>query len=259
MPRQRKLKRVVPEPGLAPVQPVTWLRAEYHFHSFHYRMPETVATAAVTPFVVSPLTVKMAMVAALLQRGDAARARELAPKLPQIEIRIMPPQAAFSFKAFLRYRSVPAVESTGGLDESGSFYPSRPHTREYAFFADDLTVFVGLPDSVDPVLVQDALRYIRYLGCKDSQVWCTQVQPVDYDLVAKAPCTSALAEEKAGSVAILADFAPEATPSLEELIPGRRVKTHYRHPPPVFVLPGRIIVKGKTRLFVRNDEGHLSR
>lgn len=257
MARKRRVKQAQPE--VTHPSPSVWLKAVYHVHIFHYRMPETAAIAALTPFVPSPLTVKMAMVAALLQRGDAAKARELAPKLPQIEIRIMPPQAAFSFKAFLRYRSVPAVESTGGLDESGSFYPSRPHTREYAFFADDFTVFVGLPDSANPVLVQDALRYIRYLGCKDSQVWCIQVQPVDYDLVAKAPCTSALAEEKAGSVAILADFAPEATPSLEELIPGKRVKTHYRHPPPVFVLPGRIIVKGKTRLFVRNGEGHLSR
>jgi len=30
-----------------------WFKATYHFHTFHYRMPETAAIAAITPFVPS--------------------------------------------------------------------------------------------------------------------------------------------------------------------------------------------------------------
>jgi len=262
MPRKAKKKVEKVEsvaPALAPMQ---WLRADYHFHVFHYRMPETVAIASVTPFVPSPLTVKMALVAALLQRGDDRSAQNLARHLPKIEVRIIPPPSAFSFKAFLRYRSVPAPpekdKKTGklklsGLDESGSYYPSRPHTREYALFNDALIVFLGLPDKAILDTVKDALWHIRYLGCKDSLVTCLSVQEVSGD-DASAPIASAvrpLQEGVAGAVILGADFEPSASVSLRDLIPGARKEEHYCDPPPVFVLPGTIAVKGRTRIFKR--------
>jgi len=138
-----------------------WLRAIYHFHVFHYRMPQTASIAAVTPFIPSPLTVKFAMIASLLQRGQYAEAEKLAQVLPKVKVLIIPPESAFSFKAFLRYRSVPAVESTGGFDETGSFYPSRPHTREYALFQGDLIVFVRIPELLKEI-GKSALKNIRY-------------------------------------------------------------------------------------------------
>ena len=213
-------------------------------------MPETVAIAAMTPFVPSPLTIKMAMVAALLQKGEDQKAKQLAPYLPRIEVCIEPPSAAFSFKAFLRYRSVPAVESAGSLDETGSFYPSRPHTRKYALFATDLTVFVGLPDTAKE-LVKEALQDIRYLGCKDSQVWCRGVEEVSESELQTDRFVTRLEEGQAGAVVLLADFAPDAQLTLEDLIPGRRQKEHFQHPPLPYVLPGEIKVKGRNRLFLQ--------
>lgn len=245
-----KAKKEPEEPALS--APVVWLKAVYHFHVFHYRMPETVAIAAMTPFVPSPLTVKMAMVAALLQRGEDWKAKQLAPYLPQMKVHIMPPKAAFSFKAFLRYRSVPAVESAGSLDETGSYYPSRPHIREYALLSEDLILFVELPDTKLRPLVEEALRNIRYLGCKDSQVWCCSVQNATQVDLQTEPIVTPLSEGKAGTVVLLADFNSEAQGvTLENLIPGRRKKEHYQDPPPACVLPGRVEAKGRTRVFLR--------
>lgn len=232
-------------------EPVLWLKAVYHFHVFHYRMPDTVAIAAVTPFVPSPLTMKMSMVAALLQRGEHAEAEKLALALSRIKVKIVPPSAAFSFKAFLRYRSVPAVESAGSLDDTGSFYPSRPHTREYALFADDLTVFIGLQDDQLKPVVEKALCSIRYLGCKDSQVWCRKVGVVKPDEIENTPHVVPFSGRVAGEVILGADFADDARLTMKDLIPGSRKEEHYRRYP--FVLPGRISVKGRTRVFVRRD------
>lgn len=228
-----------------------WLKAVYHFHVFHYRMPDTVAIAAITSFVPSPLTMKMSMVAALLQRGEHAEAEKLAPALPQIKVKIAPPSAAFSFKVFLRYRSVPAVESAGGLDETGSFYPSRPYTREYALFADDLTVFIGLQDDQLKPVVEKALCSIRYLGCKDSQVWCRNVGMVKFDEVKGTPHVVPFSEGFTGDVILGADFVEDARLTLKDLIPGNRKEEHYRRYP--LVLPGRISVKGRTRIFVKRE------
>jgi hypothetical protein len=252
MPRKAKKKSEQVE-STAPA-PMQWLRAEYHFHVFHYRMPETVAIAAVTPFVPSPLTVKMALVAALLQSGDDHLAQALAPYLPKIEVRIVPPSSAFSFKAFLRYRSVPAVESAGGLDESGSYYPSRPHTREYAIFSDSLTILLGLPDKAILDTVKNALWRIRYLGCKDSLVTCLSVQEISQEdaNAVMASAVQLLKENVSGAVILGADFKRSASVGLKDLFPGVRREEHYLHPPPVFVLPGKIFTVGRSRIFKRS-------
>jgi hypothetical protein len=249
MPRKAK-KKVEQAESTAPA-PMQWLRAEYHFHVFHYRMPGTVAIASVTPFVPSPLTVKMGLVAALLQSGDDHSAQALAPYLPKIEVRIVPPPSAFSFKAFLRYRSVPAVESAGGLDESGSYYPSRPHTREYAIFSNALTILLGLPDKAILDTVKNALWRIRYLGCKDSLVTCLSVQEIPQEdaSAVMALAVQPLKENVSGAVILGADFERSASVSLKDLFPGVRKEKHYCDPPPVFVLPGMIFVKGGTRIF----------
>ena len=246
--------------GIPETRALAWLKAVYHFHVFHYRMPETVAIAAMTPFVPSPLTVKMAMIAALLQKGEDRKAKQLAPYLPRIQVRIVPPKAAFSFKVFLRYRSVPAVESAGNLDETGSYYPSRPHIREYALLSEDLVIFVGLPDLKLRSPVEEALKNIRYLGCKDSQVWCRDVQEVDQAALQAEPFAAPLSEGETGTVVLLADFDPSAQGvTLENIIPGKRKKEHYRYPPPSYVLPGEVTVKGRTRMFLRRDHKGVSR
>lgn len=246
MPRKRKKNLHALEQAQNPLPGLCWLKAVYHFHVFHYRMPQTAAIAAITPFVPSPLTVKFAMVASLLQLGRHSEAESLTRVLPQVEIQIVPPTAAFSFKAFLRYRSVPAVESAGGLDESGSFYPSRPHTREYSLLQGDLVIFVAVPEQARAIAL-DALKNIRYLGCKDSLVWCKEVTPVDR-LDAYA-VVRPLKEQQPGAVVLLVDIKPDVTIELPQIIPGQRTEEHYVQE--AYSLPGNITTSGRTRLFRR--------
>ncbi len=236
------------------VETIVWVKATFHFHVFHYRMPGTVAIASITPFVVSPLTVKMAMIAALLQRGDADNAENLVPYLPKIRVYAIPPKAAFSFKAFMRYRSVPAIESNKGLDEDGSYYPSRPHIREYALFQGDFDVLIGLPSEKLLSYVEKALQNIRYLGAKDSFTWCKSIEKIEVDEDIKKLAVEKLicSKEKGGTIALLDDFVEHAKITLSQIIPGFRKKEHYQHPKP-YVLPGKIITRGRTRLFLRHD------
>jgi len=226
-----------------------WLKASYHFHVFHYRMPETAAIAAVTPFVPSPLTIKMAMIASLFQLGDIDGVEILSKHMHKIEVEISPPKSAISFKAFLRYRSPPAVESEEkGLDETGSYYPSRPHMREYAIFQDNLEVYVKSPLNLTSI-VEKALKNIRYLGSKDSVVTCFDVLPVngpprDNQYVSKLDYSF-----PSGIVVLLADFKPNIQiHDVKQLIPGNRDEKMYEKFP--YTIPGRVITKGKTRIFI---------
>jgi hypothetical protein len=230
------------------VETQTWFKAVYHFHVFHYRMPDMAAIAAITPFVPSPLTVKMAMIASLFQTGDLDGVRRLSEHLDSIEVRIVPPKAALSFKAFLRYRSPPAIGSEKGLDATGSYYPSRPHMREYAIFQDCLTVYVGLPKNIKQC-TEKALRNIRYLGAKDSLVTCIEITE---DLPDKNNCAREVTTGLSGTAVFLADFKPRILiENIQQLIPGSRDENMYEKKP--YMLPGKIITKGKSRLFIRES------
>jgi len=224
-----------------------WLKATYHFHIFHYRMPGTAAIAAVTPFVPSPLTVKMAMIASLLQLGDVRGAEIIAKNMHKIEVKIVPPTAALSFKAFLRYRSPPAVESEEkGLDETGRYYPSRPHMREYAIFQDCLKIYVKLPVDIADY-GRRALKNIRYLGSKDSVVTCFELR--EDDPPHDSQCVSKLDYGNPGIVVLLADFKQGIQiQSLKQLIPRNRDEEMYEKLP--YTIPRNVITRGRTRVFI---------
>jgi len=209
-------------------------------------MPDMAAIAAVTPFVPSPLTIKMAMIASLFQIGDIDGVTLLSEDIHNIEVRIVPPKAALSFKAFLRYRSPPAVESEKGFDQTGSYYPSRPHMKEYAVFQDYLTVYVSPSrDTKNPA--ERALKNIRYLGAKDSMVTCIEVTE---DSPEPNECAREMTTGLSGVAVFLADFKPEVSISnAQQLIPGSRDESIYEKKP--YVLPGKIMTKGKSRIFVR--------
>jgi len=204
--------------------------------------------------VPSPLSVKFAMVASLLQRGEHDEAEKLAKFLPRTEVHVVPSEAALSFKAFLRYRSVPAVESAANLDKTGSYYPSRPHTREYALFQGDLAICVRIAEEVKGI-AKRALKNIRYLGCKDSLVWNRDVEEIK-----ELPTESVVhpvSEGHAGAVVLLADVRQDASMELRTIIPGQREENSYEQKP--FTLPGNILTKGRTRLFMRENREYKSR
>jgi hypothetical protein len=116
-----------PEPTEAGAEERSWLKADYVGHVFHYRMPETVAIASVNPVVPSPLTIKLALVASLLRDGRIGDAELLAPRLPDLEVRISPPDASIIFRALLRYVRPPAEGGPQRIDaNTGGAYGTNP-------------------------------------------------------------------------------------------------------------------------------------
>lgn len=208
---------------------VIWIKAVYHSHVFHYRLPQAASIAALNPTIPSPLTIKMAMIASLLRSGQVPDAEQLAKYLHQITVLISPANASLTFKAFLRYRSVPEVGKGGQLDESGSLYPSRPHTREYCLWSSNLEIFVEVPANLKDVC-KNALSNIPYLGTKDSLVSCVSVQEISKPdtQINKQLSTS---EIKSGVIWYLADFKSETQVDLLDLIPTQRKPEHYQMKP----------------------------
>jgi hypothetical protein len=206
-----------------------WIKAAYHSHVFHYRVPQAASIAALNPSMPSPLTIKMAMIASLLRSGQIDGARELAKYLHQIIVLISPADASLTFKAFLRYRSVPEVGKDRQLDESGSIYPSRPHTREYCLWSSNLEISMEIPANLKDVC-KNALSNIPYLGTKDSLVSCISVQEIGQPdtQIGKHPSAS---EIKVGVIWYLADFEPRAQLDLLDLIPTQRKPEHYKMRP----------------------------
>lgn len=206
-----------------------WIKAVYHSHVFHYRLPQAASIAALNPSMPSPLTVKMAMIASLLRSGKVTDARQLAKYLHQIIVLISPADASLTFKAFLRYRSVPEVGKGGQLDESGSLYPSRPHTREYCLWSSNLEISVEVPANLKDTC-KNALSNIPYLGTKDSLVSCVSVQEIGKpdNLIGKQPSAS---EIKSGIIWYLADFKSGVQLDLLDLIPTQRKPEHYQMKP----------------------------
>jgi hypothetical protein len=192
----------------------------------------------------------MGMIASLFQIGDKDGAEKLSSRLHEIDVKIIPPKSALSFKAFLRYRSPPAIEDKErGLDETGSYYLSRPHMREYSIFQNELEVYVRVPEGLEDY-VKKSLKNLRYLGSKDSLVTCFEIS--ESDAPPKECCINKLEQELSGTVVLLADFKPNSRiQKLTQLIPGNRNEEMYERT--TYTMPRKIITKGKTRILVSSE------
>lgn len=224
-----------------------WLRADYVAHVFHYRMPETVAIAAVNPFVPSPLTVKMALVAVFLREGRREEAEGVVNAMLHVEVRIKPPDGGIGFRAFLRYTRVPEAGKRT-LTETGGIYGISPHTREYVIWSGHLSIYLLIPEKPS-ALFKEALWKIPYLGAKDSLVSCINVseeKPDESECVIELK-TEMLEIAKRGFIVRLAEL--KGSPDLMELIPTQRKEEHYRHG--FFLVPGTLRASGKTKIFHR--------
>ncbi len=252
MPRKRKPEKTISEAAI-PRPPVSiWLRADYLTHTFHYRMPETVAVAAINPFVPSPLTVKMALVASFFREGDQNKAERMAKLLPFLEVKIKPPDGAIAFRAFMRYARPPKAGGKPQLKETGAIYVINPHMREYVIWSSPLSVYVGIcqEDPKESVpLISEALQKISYLGCKDSLVTCLSVSQVSPD---ENECLKKLEGKEwetfhEGFVVRLADLIGQ--PQLKNLIPTQRKESDYKQF--LFLIPRRLKAEGKVKIMHR--------
>jgi hypothetical protein len=231
-----------------------WIMAKYATHTFHYRMPDTVAISSVNPVLPSPLTVQMAMVASYLREGDAVKAQALLDLMP-LNVRVRLPKAALVFRNIMRYVRPP--KDPFDVDKSsGSSYKISPHFREYALLQDGIEVYVETVTE-NAERVREALEKIPYLGAKDSLVSCEAIQLVDMppdDCAVNVASEDFKAEPRDAIILQLADFEPERdkrVPSLtlENLIPGQRDKRHYRID--AYFAPGRVESQGNVKLFKR--------
>ncbi len=232
-----------------------WLHADYHAHVFHYRMPETVAIAAVSPLIPSPLTIKMALVAALARTGETDKAQTLASYLPHLqELYIIPPAGAVTFKAFMRYVRPPADPSSQD-GNTGGFYSVSPHIREYALWQEDLGVCLCCPIEIKETLEQ-ALWDVTYLGAKDSQVTCRTVRELmsapDLSLRVRQVTNAEELTDASGPIFRFTDFTPNHPLSLERLIPFSRDKRDYTVDG-FYMLPGTLKGSGRAKVYTRKD------
>lgn len=228
-----------------------WFRARFHAHAFHYRMPETAAINSVNPLVPSPSTVKLALLATLLDRGRVAEAGRLAGALDQIEVRVRPPAAAVVFRALLRYVRPPSKppRTAGELDAgTAGHYKISPHYREVALWSEAVEVWVGTPGEVAD-LVAEGLPRIRYLGAKDSQVTCLACEAVDGPPPADAYVP--LGPDGTPAQGVIVQLADVVKPlRVATAIPGGRRRGDFAIRP--HVLPGRLVARGGTRHYFRD-------
>lgn len=230
-----------------------WLQAQYLSHTFHYRMPDTVAISSVNPVVPSPLTVQMAMLASFLREGESTKAQQLLDLFP-LNIKIRPPEGAIIYRGIMRYVRPP--KNAEDVDKNtGAGYKISPHFREFALLDGCLEVFVET-SSENKTLIFEALEQIPYLGTKDSLVTCVQVQEVE---APPQDCLQTLTEFQPDAhqgdlvMVQLANFDSKSIKdkkkplTLENLIPSQRLKQHYSLEP--YVMHGRMEASGNVKLF----------
>lgn len=234
-----------------------WLRARFLTHSFHYRMPDTVAISAVNPAVPSPLTVQMAMLAAYLREGEREKAQALLELLP-LKVRVRPPRGAVIYRGIMRYVRPP---------KDGAGYKISPHFREFALLDGPLEVYVLAPAECRG-LVAEALERVPHLGAKDSLVSCQgEVEAVpEPPPDCAVPLEDADLTELADYVVLqLADFGArehlfppakgkrktqDKALTLERLLPSQRLKEHYRLG--AYLVKGRVYSSGNVKVFRRD-------
>lgn len=139
------------------------------------------------------------------------------------------------------------------LDETGSYYPSRPHIREYAIFEDNISIYVKIPRNLKEI-AKKALQNIRYLGAKDSLV--SVINITENAKPTEEKCIKKITEGKIhGVVVLLADFNDGLIKSdVNKLLPGQREEKDYKKD--AYVIPGKILTRGKTKLFIRGDNSN---
>ena len=197
----------------------------------------------------------MAIVASLLRMGEIKSVEGISSELPTIRVLIKPSDASLVFKAFLRYRSPPAipekrVRGQVNIDETGSLYPSRPHMREYAILGSGIEVYLEVSNSLKEICKR-ALYQVPYLGSKDSLVSCIDVvetsEPTD-SMVAKPLSSTPL---RSGIIWHLADFKTDAKVTLIDLLPTQRREEHFAINP--YLIPYDSRHWGRTTLYFRKQ------
>ena len=240
-----------------------WLKASFATHSFHYRMPDTVAISSVNPALPSPLTVQMAMLASYLREGNREKAQALLDLTP-LTLRIRPPGGAIIYRSLMRFVRPPRhADSYDG--NTGSGYTISPHYREFALLEGNLEVYVQTNEN-NQQLIQNALELIPYLGTKDSLVTCLCIEPVE---LPPDDCAVSVNDADFSQIADylvlqLADFADaeslhptkndepsDKAISLEKLIPSQRMKAHYSLGN--YLIKGRLSSEGNVKLFKRGE------
>jgi len=147
-------------------EPLTWLKASYHFHTFAYRDPRCAFPTAMGLPAVSPTAVLLGIASTLFYTGKAEEASRFLGVIHKCEVVIDPPDGVIFFRAFHQLRRY-ETDKYNKLNPRLGFTDINQGTREYGIPEGVMTVYVGIPrEEIEDVKL--ALLNRDHVGTHDS-------------------------------------------------------------------------------------------
>lgn len=197
---------------------MVWTCATYAFAStFSYRIPYFSSSYALSAPVPSPSTVKLALVASIINRtGDVDVGKKLFEKIRDSGITIELPEKIITLKAFMkRLKQKRKGQETTVITPFGKLverFESTFGIREYIIYDGPLRIYIDAPeDFVQDVL--KSLKLVQYFGSSDSLCTCLETNISEPDL---QKCIRPVESENEifgakGMVFLLTDFTEKTT------------------------------------------------
>lgn len=197
---------------------MVWTCAKYAFAgTFSYRIPYFSSSYALSAPTPSPSTVKLALVASVINRnGNVEAGKKLFEKIRGSTVTIELPERIITLKAFMKRlkqkrkgQETMIITSFGELIER---FESTFGIREYVIYDEPIRVYIDAPvDSVQDVL--ESFKLVQYFGSSDSLCTCLETNICEPDL---QKCVRPIDSESGifdteGIVFLLTDFTEKAT------------------------------------------------
>ena len=183
---------------------MVWASGIYEFAStFSYRIPYFSSSYALTAPAPSPSTIKLAMVASIINRkGNVKDGEALFEKIRTTEVLMELPARMSIFKVFLKRlkkkRQEQAFEQTFGI-------------REYVIYDGPLKIYMNVPETVFSKTLE-AMKYVQFFGTSDSTCTCIETKATQPSInKCVRPCSISTKEEMNGMIFLLTDFTDTAT------------------------------------------------
>jgi len=210
---------------------MVWIRATYVFAStFSYRIPYFSSSYALSAPVPSPSTVKLALVASIINRtSDIEAGKKLFERIRCSMITFELPERIITLRAFIKRlkqkrkgQETTIKTSFGELVER---FESTFGIREYIIYDGPIHVYIDAQDeSVQDVL--KSLKLVQYFGSSDSLCTCleTNVSGPDLQKCIRPVDSKIEMFDKKGMIFLLTDFTEKTTFESVNPLSGKKLK-----------------------------------
>lgn len=210
---------------------MVWIRATYVFAStFSYRIPYFSSSYALSAPVPSPSTVKLALVASIINRtSDIEAGKKLFERIRCSMITFELPERIITLRAFIKRlkqkrkgQETTIKTSFGELVER---FESTFGIREYIIYDGPIHVYIDAQDeSVQDVL--KSLKLVQYFGSSDSLCTCleTNVSGPDLQKCIRPVDSKIEMFDKKGMIFLLTDFTEKTTFESVNSLSGKKLK-----------------------------------